>query len=61
MFQQHKILSIVSFYMQLIVETIGLNNKLKYMLMDKTNPIDWMKSIYESYSITRRLILMNEK
>jgi hypothetical protein len=47
--------------MQLIVETIGLSNKLKDVLMDKTNPIDWMKFIYESYSITRRLILMNEK
>jgi hypothetical protein len=43
MFQKHKILSIVSFqlcsfYMQLVVETIGLTNKLKYVSMDKTWP-----------------------
>jgi hypothetical protein len=29
--------------------------------MDKTNPIDRMKSMYESYPTTRILILMNEK
>jgi hypothetical protein len=28
--------------------------------MDKTNPIDWMKSMYESYPTIRTLILMNE-
>jgi hypothetical protein len=28
--------------------------------MDKTNPIDRMKSKYESYPTTRILILMNE-
>jgi len=29
--------------------------------MDKTNPIDKMKSMYESYQTRRILILMNEK
>jgi len=29
--------------------------------MDKTNPIDQMKSMYESYPTTRILIFMNGK
>jgi hypothetical protein len=29
--------------------------------MDKINPIDWMKFMYESYPTTKMLILMNEK
>jgi hypothetical protein len=47
--------------MQLVVKTIGLTNEQKYVLMNKTNPIDRMKSMYESYPTTRILILMNEK
>jgi len=33
----------------------------KLILMDKTNPIYRMKSMYESYPTTRILILMDEK
>jgi hypothetical protein len=39
----------------------NLSPRIKLILMDKTNPIDWMKSMYETYSTTRIFILMNEK
>jgi len=47
MFQKHKILPIVSFqlcsfYMQLVVKTIGLTNQQKYVLMNRT----WPQTIY---------------
>jgi hypothetical protein len=39
----------------------NLSPWIKLILMDKTNPIDWMESMHESYSTTRILILMNGK